>query len=200
MTDDRLRSVEQLLCREARLLDARRFHEWLDLFTSDVRYWMPTRINRIREREGAAERWPIDSELASDGDLAFFDDTTAPLTHRVARLDTGMAWADDPPSRTRHIVTNIEVEPTDNPNEVLVHSNFLAYRSRLERQEDFFIGGREDLLRVVDGEWKIARRKIIYDQTVSSAPNVSIFSRRSRRFPAPTRSESIRPVCLQEVR
>jgi 3-phenylpropionate/cinnamic acid dioxygenase small subunit len=41
-----IREVEQFLYREARLLDERRFHEWLELFTDDVRYWMPVRSNR----------------------------------------------------------------------------------------------------------------------------------------------------------
>jgi 3-phenylpropionate/cinnamic acid dioxygenase small subunit len=41
-----IREVEQFLYREARLLDERRFHEWLLLFTEDVRYWMPVRSNR----------------------------------------------------------------------------------------------------------------------------------------------------------
>ena len=38
--------VEQFLYREARLLDERRFHEWLELFTEDVHYWMAGRRNR----------------------------------------------------------------------------------------------------------------------------------------------------------
>jgi ethylbenzene dioxygenase beta subunit len=40
MGDELIREVEQFLYREARLLDERRFHEWLALFTDDVRYWM----------------------------------------------------------------------------------------------------------------------------------------------------------------
>ncbi len=41
-----IRAVEQFLYREARLLDERRFHDWLDLFTDDLRYWMPVRTSR----------------------------------------------------------------------------------------------------------------------------------------------------------
>ncbi len=41
-----IREVEQFLYREARLLDERRFHEWLELFADDVRYWMPVRMSR----------------------------------------------------------------------------------------------------------------------------------------------------------
>src|SRR5258708_13126933 len=46
MGDEIVREVEQFLYREARLLDERRFHEWLELFTDDVHYWMGARTNR----------------------------------------------------------------------------------------------------------------------------------------------------------
>ena len=44
-----------------------------------------------------------------------------------------------------------------------------------ESEEDFYVGGRQDVLRRVDGAWKIARRKLTLDQNVLSAKNVSIF-------------------------
>jgi 3-phenylpropionate/cinnamic acid dioxygenase small subunit len=86
-----------------------------------------------------------------------------------------MAWAEDPPSRSRHLITNIEVEPGDGVSEVRVHSNFMVYRSRAETEQDFYIGARRDVLRRVAGAWKIATRKIILDQNVLLAKNVSIF-------------------------
>ena len=97
------------------------------------------------------------------------------LQARIARLDTGMAWAEDPPSRTRHLITNIEVEDGDTAAELRVFSNYLVYRTRAETEQDFYIGRREDVLRNVDGTWKIARRTIILDQNVLLAKNVSIF-------------------------
>ena len=86
-----------------------------------------------------------------------------------------MAWAEDPPSRTRHLLSNIEVEPGDTASELKVYANFLVYRNRSEMEQDFYIGARQDVLRHVDGAWKIARRKIILDQNVLLAKNVSIF-------------------------
>ena len=86
-----------------------------------------------------------------------------------------MAWAEDPPSRTRHLITNVEVEPGDAETELKVHSNFIVYRSRAETEQDFYVGARQDMLRRVDGAWKIARRKMILDQNVLLAKNVSIF-------------------------
>ena len=86
-----------------------------------------------------------------------------------------MAWAEDPPSRTRHLLSNIEVEPGDTTSELKVFANFLVYRNRSEMEQDFYIGARQDVLRHVDGVWKIARRKVILDQNVLLSKNVSIF-------------------------
>ena len=46
MRDDTIREVEQFLYREARMLDDRKFHEWLEILANDIRYWMPVRSNR----------------------------------------------------------------------------------------------------------------------------------------------------------
>ena len=93
----------QFYIREAWLLDERKFKEWLDLFTEDVLYFMPRRKN-VPRRE-------LHREVTSLGDLAVFEDDKRYLEMRVARLDTGMAWAEEPPSRTRHLIGNLVVEP-----------------------------------------------------------------------------------------
>jgi 3-phenylpropionate/cinnamic acid dioxygenase small subunit len=174
-----IREVEQLLYREARLLDARRFHEWLELLSDDVRYWMPLRTNRYPKVSKAINilddsRYEED-ELSKAGELAILDETKETLSRRIERLETGMAWAEDPPSRTRHLITNIEVEAGDTASELKVYSNYVVYRSRAETEQDFYVGAREDLLRRVGETWKIARRTIIIDQSVLLAKNVRIF-------------------------
>ena len=179
VNEDVTREVEQFLYREARLLDEQRFHEWLELFTDDVRYWMAGRSNRYPKRSKAIaildpDRY-VEDDMTREDELAIFDEDKQTLGQRVARLDTGMAWAEDPPSRTRHLVTNIELAPGGTPSEILVHSNFIAYRSRGETEQDFYVGARRDRLRRVDGEWKIAERKVTLDQNVLLAKNVSIF-------------------------
>lgn len=179
MAEEVLREVERFLYREARLLDERRFDEWLLLFAGDVRYWMIARSNRYpRSSKAIAMLNPgrnIDDTAAEENELALLDETKETLRGRIARLDTGMAWAEDPPSRTRHLITNIEVEPGDSTAELRVYSNFMVYRSRAETEQDFYVGARQDLLRRVQGELKIARRKIILDQNVLLAKNISIF-------------------------
>ncbi len=179
MGDETIREIEQFLYREARLLDDRKFHDWLDLLTDDIRYWMPVRSNRYPVISKAisildGSRYEED-ELSKEGELAIMDEDKDSLTRRVDRLDTGMAWAEDPPSRTRHFVSNVELEPGATDSELKVYSNFIMYRTRAETEEDFYVGSREDTLRQVDGQWKIAYRKIVLDQNVLLAKNVSNF-------------------------
>ena len=163
-----IRQVEQFLYLEARLLDDRQLHEWLDLLTDDVRCWMPIRSNRYPVNSKAISI--LDGSRYEEGDL-----TKDSLQRRVARLDTGMAWAEDPPSRTRHFVTNVEVQPGDKEGELKVYSNFIMYRTRAETEEDFYVGSRQDVLRIVGGDFEIAYRRIVLDQNVLLAKNVSNF-------------------------
>jgi 3-phenylpropionate/cinnamic acid dioxygenase small subunit len=156
----------QFYIREAWLLDERRFAEWLDLFTDDALYFMPRRKN-VRRRE--SER-----EVTALGDLALIEDDKRYLQMRVARLESGMAWAEDPPSRTRHLIGNLVVEPRDN-GEVGAKTAFLVYRSHLETDQQLFAGSREDTLRPVEGGWKVARRTIVLDANVLLDKNLSIF-------------------------
>jgi biphenyl 2,3-dioxygenase beta subunit len=79
-----------------------------------------------------------------------------------------------PPSRTRHLISNIRIK-NDDGREVEVHSNFLVYRTRMEADQDIFVGTRQDVLRRVGNGFKIAKRTIILDQAVLSAKNISIF-------------------------
>ncbi|MGH7047258.1 MAG: 3-phenylpropionate/cinnamic acid dioxygenase subunit beta [Stellaceae bacterium] len=179
MTDAAIREIEQFLYREARLLDERRFREWLDLLTDDLRYSMATRANRYPLSSKAVAvldpaRLPND-ESADEDRLAVLDETKATLAGRVVRLETGMAWAEDPPSRTRHFIANIEVSPAADATEIAVHCNFIVYKSRSETEQDFYVGSRRDVLRRHDTGWKIARRKLTLDQNVLLAKNISIF-------------------------
>jgi 3-phenylpropionate/cinnamic acid dioxygenase small subunit len=175
MPDERLiREIEQFVFYEARLLDSGRFHEWLELFTDDVHYRMSGRSNRYpRSSKAITMLDPHRYDTPEADQRGLFDEDIKTLTARVARLDTGMAWAEDPPSWTRHLFTNIEVAPRD--SEVMVYCNFLVYRARGETEQDFYVGAREDLLRQVDGAWKIARRGLTLDQNVLTAKNLSIF-------------------------
>ena len=156
----------QFYIREAWLLDERKFKEWLELFTDDVLYFMPRRKNVLR-REAQRELTPL-------GDLAILEEDKRYLEMRVARLDTGMAWAEDPPSRTRHLIGNLEAAPLES-GEIQARTAFLVYRSHLETDHQLLSGYREDVLREVEGVWKIARRTIVLDANVLLDKNLSVF-------------------------
>src|SRR5215831_2746078 len=109
-----IRAVEQFLYREARLLDERRFHDWLDLFTDDLRYWMPVWTSRYPKGSRAIvildEDRYVEEELVREGELALLDETKESFSMRIVCLDTGMVWAEDLLLCTCHLITNIEVE------------------------------------------------------------------------------------------
>ena len=158
--------ISQFLYREARLLDNEDYHAWFALLTEDVHYWMPFIDNRYRR-----DKTPAHNEQA----MALFDEDLKSLELRIRRFYTGAAWPEDPPTRHCHVITNVEVELTASPDEFFVYSAFINHRSRLEKDEDFIMGRREDLLRRVDGALKLARRKIITTQSTVLAKNLSTF-------------------------
>jgi 3-phenylpropionate/cinnamic acid dioxygenase small subunit len=158
--------INEFMIYEASLLDDRKFHDWLDILADDLFYFMPRKKNRQR-KDMAREITPL-------GDLALFEEDKESMKMRIARLDTGMAWAEDPPSRTRHIVSNLKVEELGN-NEVRARTDFILYRTHLETDQDFFVGCRDDVLRREDGQWKVAKRTIVLDVNVIMAKNLSVF-------------------------
>ena len=163
--------VAEFLYREAELLDERRFEEWLELFTDDVHYWMPLRRNVPRAE-------PEREFSRAGADVNWFDEGKDTLTRRVKQILTGIHWAEEPPSRICHMISNVQVviaPPGASSGEVTVKSRFLVYRNRVETETDFLVGKREDVLRRVNGGWQIARRKIILDQNVLLAKNLTVF-------------------------
>src|SRR5258706_6036249 len=160
--------IEQFLYHESRILDDRRYEEWYELLADDLHYFMPTRYNRLRRES--------DKEFSASNEAAFFDEDRESIAMRIRRLNTGMAWAEDPPSRTRHMVSNVVIRPKSG-DEYEVDCYYLLYRSRLEREVETFVGMRHDLLRRANNSagFMIARRTIILDQTILLARNLSFF-------------------------
>ena len=164
--------IEQFLYHEAEILDNRRFADWLDLLEEDIRYWMPISRN---VKFGESER-----EYTREGqDISWFDEGKDTLTRRVNQILTGIHWAEEPLSRICHTVSNIQVTEAipsvSEATQVNVKCRFLIYRNRVQTETDFLVGKREDVLRKVDGQWKIARRKVILDQNVLLAKNLTVF-------------------------
>jgi biphenyl 2,3-dioxygenase beta subunit len=158
--------VERFYYDEAALLDSHRYEEWLALFSDDAHYFMPIRRTRMLRE--------LDKEFTRPGEMAFFDDTKTLLAGRIKKLESGRSWAEDPPSRTRHLITNVRITKDDNRT-LEVESNFHLYRTRLNSEETSWIGSRRDVLRRVEGSFQIVDRKIFLEQTVLLSRNLSNF-------------------------
>lgn len=142
--------AEDLLFREALLIDSRCFAEWLDLFTPDVEFWMPA--------------WRDEATLTQDPDrelsLIYYKGRRN-LEDRVMRLTSGLSVASLPLPRVVHQVTNVLVLAADETSADL-SAAFACHRFdvRMNRTDCFF--GRYEY-RVVqqDGALRIARKKIV---------------------------------------
>jgi len=156
--------VRSFIARETRLLQEGRFEEWLQLFTPDARYWMP--IATVAETRAGVESGP--------SDLALFDENVETLTLRVRRLRSRTAWTEIPPSRLRYFVDPYSVEPVD-AGRVKVMSNLLVRQCRLHREDNLFTGYREDLWQEADGGYAIAERRVVLDEAVIQAKNMTLF-------------------------
>jgi 3-phenylpropionate/cinnamic acid dioxygenase small subunit len=164
--------IEDFLYREADLLDERRYEDWLGLVADDIRYWMPMRRN-VKLGDEAREF------TRADRDINWFDEGKETLERRVKQIMTGVHWAEEPVSRISHLISNVqllEFRPSAAaPAEIRVGCRFLVYRNRVETETDLLVGRREDVLRRAGCGRLIARRKIILDQNVLMAKNLTFF-------------------------
>jgi len=163
--DDLERECARFLYREAELLDRRKFHDWLALMSADIDYRVPVRTTRA----------------SKDGDgfskTAFFlKEDIGSLRLRVARLDSDYAWAENPPSRTRRMVTNIRVSPApDAAGGQAVVSNLAVYAFRGEASTPLVLTGeREDVLIRTSEGWKLKARLVLLDTTILGMESLSI--------------------------
>ena len=157
--------VATWLAWEAQLLDQRRLREWLSLLADDIRYRMPVTVTTAR---GSDPR-PV-------GAMDHFDEDRYSLGKRVERLEGDHAWTEDPPSRTRRFVTNVQVAPIDRTDVVEARSYVLLYRSRGDdRAADLVSSGRTDVLRRLADGWVLAQRDIVIDEAVLRTQNLALF-------------------------
>ena len=159
--------VGQFYFLEAELLDDGRFADWLEMLADDLQYWAPIRSNRLRRQQALS--------IAARGESAFYDETKESLAWRIRRYDSGMAWAEDPPSRTRHLVSNVTVRERSD-GLLSARSAFLVYRNRLHTEVDIYAGGRTDVLRRSGAHgYEVVHRTILLEQNVLLMKNISTF-------------------------
>lgn len=153
------------LVDESYLLDAQDYEAWLSTIASDIHYLMPVRVTTA-----------LGAGYTTAPGMAHLDENWYSLSRRVARFATEHAWTEDPPSRLRHYITNVRTFRTKNPDEIVVDSAVLLFRSRGDINEAATISaGRDDLLRRTATGWELARRTIMVDESVIRMQNLAIF-------------------------
>ena len=139
-------TIEDFLYAEAALLDEWRLDEWLELLTEDATYEVP-------------------STDTPDGDpqttLSIIADDITRIRSRVKQLLGKSAWAENPPSRTRRMISNVRIRNAEGES-ISVTANFVVYRMRFE-QMDTYVGRYEYTLVQREGGLKIRARKAILD-------------------------------------
>jgi p-cumate 2,3-dioxygenase beta subunit len=139
--------VEEFLFAEADLLDTWRLREWLALFDSEATgYYMPT----------------TDLPDGDPGnDLYLIADDMGKLRSRVDQLLSGVAWAENPRSRTRRMISNVKIDAAD--GDVLrIRANFVVYRMRFQNI-DPYIGEYRYTLKVNGASFAFLERRVVLD-------------------------------------
>ena len=143
-----LREIEEFLFREARLLDERRFEEWLALFADDGVYWVPAEPD---------QRSPLDR-------LSLFYEDKALLDVRIRQIRHPRYYAQAPQTRTRHVVGNVELEDGARADdEIAVRSSFVMLEYRDEQRRVFGGEARHRLRRGEQGLRIAFKRVCIVD-------------------------------------
>jgi len=153
------------LNREVELLDLLEERQWMETMVSkDIVYQMPLRttVERARGLGFVDKAFHLDERYGS-------------LDAKVRRNETGLAWAEDPPSRVRHHVSNIRVGERQG-DRVSVRSNVLVFRTRQENVvPNIYSGERHDVLGIENGDWRLLKRVIYLDHTAIPAHNLAFF-------------------------
>jgi 3-phenylpropionate/cinnamic acid dioxygenase small subunit len=129
-------AFEEFIVEEARLLDERRFRDWMALFADDGTYWVPATPDQTSPFDQAS---------------LFYDDRELMKT-RVERLEHPRIHVQTPPSRTAHLVGNVVVEETDAATgEFVVGSTVIMVEYRDDAQRVFAGRQKHRLRRQADG-------------------------------------------------
>lgn len=149
--------IVHFLIEEAHLLDSGLFRQWIDLLAEDVVVSMPVRQTLSRRRGD------------DRGELYWLFDDKEALTFKALRYLGDGAWADDPPSRIRRMITNVRVHETSVAGEYLAQS-YLQLQRNSGNSHTFstFSARRDDILRQTPAGWQIAKRDLLVDHAVGA--------------------------------
>jgi 3-phenylpropionate/cinnamic acid dioxygenase small subunit len=159
--------IVEFMYDEAEYFDTLRLRDWIAMVAKDIEYTVPLRHTRAtRDQDKSVVRTV----------QHMFDDYRSIMLRVMRVMDTRSAWGEDPPSRTKHMVSNIRVYRTDKENEFKVHSYLLLTRNRFDNDKfDLIPCERHDVIRKTDEGYLLARREVIIDQAVLGTPNLGIF-------------------------
>lgn len=135
--------IEAFLFREARLADESRYEEWGALWTDDAVYWVPAN----------------EDDYDPTHHVSIIYDDRNRIQDRIDRLKSGSAWAQQPQSRLRRLISNIEIESLSN-GEFEVRSNFALGEIRRGRQTTYFAAQIHRLRETSDG-LRMAGKKVM---------------------------------------
>ena len=142
-TPDR-QAIEAFIYKEARLADENRYDEWAALWTDDALYWVPANRNDYDPRQH----------------VSIVYDNRSRIQDRIDRLKSGGAWAQEPRSRLRRLISNIEIETPASGGDITVHSNFVLGELRRGLQTVYF-AGQVHTLRPTSEGLKMAGKKVM---------------------------------------
>jgi len=142
-------AAAEFLYREARLLDARSFGAWLDLFAEDTIFWVPA--------VGMDRAYTSEPETGLN---FIYIVGRAGLEARVFRVESGGSLASNPLPYTRHLVTNVMVDDDGAAGlRILANTQVVAFCE--PRGQQILTGACEYLLRREDGRFRIASKKVL---------------------------------------
>jgi benzoate/toluate 1,2-dioxygenase beta subunit len=135
---------EDFIIHEARLLDERRFRDWMGLFADDGTYWVPA---------------VPDQQNPFDQASLFYDDRELMKT-RVERLEHPRIHVQTPPSRTAHLVGNVVVEDAGAGNGEYVVGSTLIMVEHRDDQQRVFAGRQHHRLRRHGDTFRIVQKRV----------------------------------------
>lgn len=138
-----LREVEQFVYLEARLQDELEYDRWEALWTDDAIYWVPANAD----------------DIDPTAQMSIIFDNRSRISTRIKQLQTGKRHSQNPPSRLRRLIANIELLGSDE-DEVQAAGNALVYESR-ERGVTLWAARIEWTLRRTDDGMRMARKKVM---------------------------------------
>lgn len=141
--------AEELLFREALLLDRRDWDAWLDLYLPDAVFWMPA----WRDEDTPVE--DPDTELS----LIHYAGRRG-IEERVWRVRSGQSVASAVLPRTSHMIGNVLVERSDAASAETTASFTVHQHDVRAGRSHVFFGRYDHRLRLTDAGWRIAAKRI----------------------------------------